>query len=148
MGNNIECCESLMLYHHSALPSGPGLVIPTLLYLFIRPCDKNSLNKNVAIFLILSNCTGFIIFKQYTDLQSTQRPHDFMSADSHSLSQSAQRRDQLNCICAILKPRGAVEVVRGGKHCGLPLVQVISVVLVWQTKTLIFFYLRTNNATK
>ena len=71
----------------------------------------------------------------------------FLSAGSHYLvaalsGQSAQHRDQLNCplLWAILKPRGAIAMVRGGTRCRLPVVR-------WQaictsglaTKTPIFF---------
>ena len=52
--------------------------------------------------------------------------------------QSAQRRNQLNCslIWAILKPQGAVVVVRGGetRRTVARSGDKISIVLVWQPK--------------
>ena len=73
-------------------------------------------------------------WKEIEDTQATQRgsykehtsPRFFVSADSHSLRWAVSPLNQLNCslIWAILKPRGAVVVVHGGTHGGLPLVRV------------------------
>ena len=99
--------------------------------------------ENLNVSYSSMNGTGQVLY-----LLSTQRgfykehpaPRFFVSADSHSLRWAVSPLNQLNCslIWVILKPRGAVAVVHGGTHGGLPLVRVTRyswfVLLVWKPK--------------